>query len=48
MPRHYRPQVLINPREYIKITVDYPMEAAHEFSKLSDHLRFIYVSGMAL
>lgn len=32
-------------REYVKITVDYPLAAAKAFSGLSDSFNFVYVSG---
>jgi hypothetical protein len=32
-------------REYIKITLDYPVAAAEAFASLSDSFNFVYVSG---
>jgi hypothetical protein len=32
-------------REYIKITLDYPVAAAEAFAGLSDSFNFVYVSG---
>jgi hypothetical protein len=32
-------------REYVKITVDYPVAAAKAFSTLSDSFKFVYVSS---
>ncbi|KAF9889743.1 hypothetical protein FE257_007049 [Aspergillus nanangensis] len=36
---------LIVYREYVKITLDYPLAAAEAFSTLSDSFNFVYVSG---
>jgi len=35
----------VSKEEYVKITLDWPLVAAKEFSTLNDHFRFIYVSG---
>jgi hypothetical protein len=32
-------------RDYVKITVDYPLAAAKAFSTLHDPFKFVYVSG---
>lgn len=32
-------------REYVKITLDYPLAAAKAFAGLSDSFNFVYVSG---
>lgn len=32
-------------REYVKITVDYPVAAAKAFAGLADYFKFVYVSG---
>jgi len=35
----------VDKEEYKRITIDYPMAAAKEFSSLSDIFKFVYVSG---
>ncbi|KAF8998566.1 hypothetical protein BDQ17DRAFT_1362032 [Cyathus striatus] len=38
-------QTEVNKEDYIRITYDYPMEAAKAFASLSNKFNFVYVSG---